>query len=95
MTTPWTTWKKMFGAWDRTTSKYLEQWLKSPVVLEPAGAWMSNMMRAKALSDKAVAAWWGTMGLPTKRDQERTLHALNQLQSRILDLEDQLADLQD
>ena len=26
--------------------------------------------------------WWATLGLPTKRDQERTLHALNQLESR-------------
>ena len=37
---------------------------------------------------------WGLMGLPTKRDQERTLHALNQIQSRLLDLEEQLADQQ-
>jgi len=30
------------------------------------------------------------MGLPTKRDQERALHLLNQLQSRIMDLEEKL-----
>jgi hypothetical protein len=47
-------------------------------------------MKAKAAGDRAVAAWWGSMGLPTKRDQERTLHALNQIQSRLLDLEERL-----
>jgi hypothetical protein len=32
------------------------------------------------------------LGLPTKRDQERTLHALNELESKILDLEERLAE---
>jgi hypothetical protein len=92
MKTPWTLWKKSFGAWDGVTSRYLQRWLESPIVLEPTGLWLSTMMRAKALGDKATAAWWSAMGLPTKRDQERTLHALNQLQSQILDLEERIAD---
>jgi hypothetical protein len=29
--------------------------------------------------------------MATKRDQERTLHTLNQLESRLLDLEERLA----
>ena len=49
-------------------------------------------MKSKASADKAAAAWWGALGLPTKRDQERTLHALNQLQSRLLDHEEKLAE---
>jgi hypothetical protein len=60
-------------------------------VLEPAGHALSAVMKGKAASDKAAASFWGTMGLPTKRDQERTLHALNQIQSRLLDLEEKLA----
>ena len=51
-------------------------------------------MKMKAETDKQVASAWGLMGLPTKRDQERTLHALNQIQSRLIDLEEQLADLE-
>jgi hypothetical protein len=30
--------------------------------------------------------------MATKRDQERALHTLNQLESRLLDLEERLAD---
>jgi hypothetical protein len=48
-------------------------------------------MKTKAATDKAMAAWWSTIGLPTRRDQERSLHKLNQLESRIADLEEQLA----
>ena len=47
-------------------------------------------MKAKAASDKKVAETWGSLGLATRRDQERTLHALNQIQSRLLDLEEKL-----
>ncbi len=32
------------------------------------------------------------MGLPTRRDQERAIHTLNQLQSRLIDLEERLED---
>ncbi len=62
------------------------------MVLEPAGHWLSAAMKTKAASDRAVAAAWGAIGLPTKRDQERTLHALHQIQSRLLDLEEKLAE---
>jgi len=50
-------------------------------------------MKGKAASEKALAAAWGAAGLATKRDQERALHALNQIQSRLLDLEEELAEL--
>jgi hypothetical protein len=88
----WTDWKKGFDRWERSTSALLEQCLRSPLVLESAGSWLSASMRLKALADKTSAAWWGSVGLPTKRDQERTLHALNQLESRLLDLEERLED---
>jgi hypothetical protein len=83
-------WKKGFDVWENATAQYLEQVLKSPLVLGPSGTLLSSVMKAKLAVDKASAQWWGTMGLPTKRDQERTLHALNKLESRLLDLEEKL-----
>ena len=93
MMNAWESYKKMFYAWEGATAKYMEAWLKSPLVLEPAGAWLSAVMKTKAAADDAAAKGWGAMGLPTKRDQERALHALNQIQSRLIDLEEQLAEL--
>lgn len=89
----WDLFKKYFNAWENLTAKYVEEWLKSPLVLEPAGQALTAAMKTKAATDKAVANAWGLAGLATKRDQERSLHALNQIQSRLLDLEEQLADL--
>lgn len=86
----WEMWKKGFNVWEQSTAKYLEQVLTNPSVLGPSGKLLGATMKAKAASDKAVANWWSTVGLPTRADQERTLHALNQLQSRIMDLEEKI-----
>lgn len=84
-------WKKGFDAWENATAEYLETVVKSPLVLTPSGALLTAAMKGKAASEKALAAFWGAWGLPTKRDQERTLHALHQVESRLLDLEEKLA----
>lgn len=89
------TWKKGFDAWEKETAGLMESLLRNPTLLAPAGKTLTAVMKAKALTDRAAAEWWGAWGLPTKRDQERALHALNELQSRILDLEEELADLKD
>jgi hypothetical protein len=86
----WETWKKGFDAWEGATAEWLEQVLKSPLVLSPTGHLLTAAMKAKAARDQWVHRTWASLGLPTRRDQERTLHALNQLQSRLLDLEDKL-----
>ena len=87
---PWKLWKKSFDAWERTTADYLDTVLRKPIVLEPAGALLTAAMKTKIATDKAMAQWWGMWGLPTKRDQERALHKLSTLESRMLDLEEQL-----
>lgn len=91
----WELYKKHFNAWESATAHYLENVLKSPLVLEPAGACLSIVMKAKRATDHAAASAWGSLGLATKRDQERTLHALNQIQSRLSDLEEKLASADD
>ena len=88
----WDTWKKGFDAWEGATAKYFESVLKSPLVLEPAGAALTATMKAKTARDAAIAKAWAALGLPTRRDQERILHSLNQIQSRLLDLEEKLED---
>lgn len=89
---PWESYKKLFYTWESATATYLEQLLRNPLVLQPAGGMLTAVMKAKAATDKARTSWWGNMGLPTKHDQERTLHKLNQLESRLMDLEERLAE---
>lgn len=91
----WDRWKKAFDAWEGATAKYLEQVLASPLILEPSGAMLGAVSKARARMDRSVADAWSRMGLPTRRDQERAMHALNQIQSRLMDLEEQLLDLRE
>jgi hypothetical protein len=88
----WEMWKKGFDAWEGATASYFEQVLKNPLLLGPSGVMMAAAMKAKTQADQAQAKMLGAMGLATKRDQERTLHALNQIQSRLADLEEKLAE---
>ena len=82
--------KKGYEAWDRATTAALERLLRNPLLLRPAGTVLSSVMRAQAARNRLVAELWGGLGLPTKRDQERMLHLLNELHSRVLDLEERL-----
>jgi hypothetical protein len=72
----------------------MERVLRSELVLRPSGQLLTAAMKMKAKNDASMARTWGLMGLPTRRDQERTLHQLNELQSRLIDFEDRLIDLQ-
>lgn len=94
MTDLWEQWKKGFFAWENTTAHYLEGVLGNPLVLGPAGPILAGAMKVRAVGEQALAQFWGGWGLPTKRDQERSLHALHQIQSSLLDLEERLAALE-
>lgn len=88
----WDSWKKGFDIWEEQTAQLIETMMRSPAVLGPAGTLMGQAMKMKTEHDKRLATAWGNVGLPTRRDQERTLYALNQLQSSVLDLQEQLAE---
>jgi hypothetical protein len=86
----WDQWKKNFDTWEAATAQVVETWMRSPFVVGPSGTFLAAAMKVKTATDAAKAAWWAEMGLPTKRDQERVLHLLNQLQSKVMDLEEKL-----
>lgn len=94
MTEMWDQWKKGFYAWENATAEYMESVLKNPGVLGPSGHMLSGAMRARAKGEHALAKFWGNWGLPTKRDQERSLHTLNQISSKLIDLEERMIDLE-
>jgi hypothetical protein len=87
----WDRFKTGFAQWEEKTAGRVELALRSDKVLRPVGGLLTATMKVKRVADRAVAGVWSSIGLPTRRDQERTLHAIHQLQSRILDLEEQLA----
>ena len=86
----WDLWKQGFNAWEQATSQYVERLLANPEVLKPAGAMLTMAAKTKIATDRALDAWWSLWGLPTRRDHERALHKLNQLESQLYDLQERL-----
>ncbi len=91
---PWSTFKQAFDAWEGASAPMFEAWLKSPFVIGPAGSSLSAYSQMRVSQQRMMGRWWSSFGLPTRSDQERGLHAMNELQSRLIDLEERLADLQ-
>ncbi|MBX3248662.1 MAG: hypothetical protein KF901_15910 [Myxococcales bacterium] len=88
----WSMWKKGFDAWDQASTSLLDTWMKSPALLGPAGSMLASMTKLQAQQRQLMSLWWGGLGLSTRDDQERVLHALHEVQSQLLDLEDRLAE---
>lgn len=86
----WDTYKKHFGAWEGATAKLLEGLLKSPIVLEPTGALLASLVKLRGAQNRIQNAWLNSLGLATRRDQERTMHLLHELESRLYDLQERL-----
>ena len=86
----WDEFKKGFDGWENSTAKVLERVLKSPNFIGPSGSALSALMRGRAKAEKAKTTLWSEVGVATRLDQERTLHLLNRLESKILDLEERI-----
>ncbi len=86
----WDLFKKAFDNWENATAQWSESAMKSPLVLSPSAGMLSKVMKSKAALDRVTTGLWSSLGLATRRDQERMLHALNQMQSRMMDLEEKL-----
>lgn len=91
----WQLWRQGFTQWEQATAKLLDTALKSPAFLEPSGQALSSLMRGKRQLDEMTASFWSNLGLPVRRDQERMLHLLNQLQSRLFDLQERLEEMEE
>lgn len=92
MSTAFEKFKKHFDKWEARAAEASSDLLQSPFVLEPSGALLSALMRSKARTDKAMQGVWSAVGLPNRRDQERTLRLLSVLERRVIDLEEKLDD---
>jgi hypothetical protein len=68
----------------------LEKVLKNPLFLQAVGTALNLNSYRKAWMNQALTSGWKLLQLPNKRDQERTLHLINELHHRIAELEAKL-----
>ena len=84
--------RRSYERWDREATPLMETMLKNPFLTGTAGNVLNASARLVGMQRRVVSQWWSALGLPTRDDQERLLHAVHELQSRIIDLEDKLAE---
>tara|TARA_R110000868_G_scaffold233579_1_gene487288 strand:- start:157 stop:447 length:291 start_codon:yes stop_codon:yes gene_type:complete len=91
----WKLWKSGFDRWERTTSEYLDQALRSPALLAPTGSVLKVVMHTKNATSKLVGRGWNVLGVPNREEQDVALHRINQLESQLLDLQEELRALRE
>ncbi len=84
---------RLYFGWEARTAALIESVSRNPQLVEYTSSLLNGALRHKAFLDDALWRLWRLAGLPNKRDQERTLHLLNVVLSRVSDLEERLEDL--
>lgn len=92
---PWKIWKSGFDRWESTTAEYLDQALQSPALLGPTGHLLKVVMQSKSVANRAVAHGWNKLGVTSRADQDKAMHRINQLESLVFDLQEEVADLRE
>lgn len=86
-----TSWfKQAFNLWERTTSACFEELARNSTFLSANGAGLNSVLNFKKIADMSSQYYLSSIGLPTRRDQERTLHLLQQIEGRLDDLQFQI-----
>lgn len=89
----WKVWKSGFDRWEKTTSEYLDKALRSPAVLTPSATVLTSLLQGKTAADKFLALCWKSLGIAHRDEHDVALHRINQLESKILDLEEEIREL--
>ena len=84
---------QLFDFFEKTTSGFLEKLAKDDNLLKIMGKWRDNALDFKNYFDKIITEVLKNMNLPNKRDQEKTLHKINMLESQISDLTERVEKL--
>ncbi len=81
---------QLFDFFEKTTTGFMEKLLKDDNLLKIAGKWRDNALDFKNYFDKIISEALKNMNLPNKKDQEKTLHKINMLESQLTDLTERL-----
>lgn len=86
---PWRVW---FDAWEPKAAEAWDAALRQSWLVEPVAATLTAIARTKAIGDSVRRRLVRACGLATRDDQDRILFLLQRMESRLLDLEERLAD---
>jgi hypothetical protein len=95
MMNSWKVWKNGFDRWEGTTSEYLDKALQNSAFLSSSNALLKAVLHAKSTAHRVVDSGWHRIGLTSRNEQDKALHRINQLESRLLDMEEEIRELRE
>ncbi len=84
---------QLFEFFEKSTTGFMEKLMKDDNLLKIAGKWRDNALDFKTYFDKIISEALKNMNLPNKKDQEKTLHKINMLESQLADISERLGKL--
>lgn len=93
MMSSWKIWKSGFDRWESTTAEYLDKALQNTSFLSSSGTLLKAVLNAKSTANRVVDGGWTRLGLTSRNEQDRALHRINELESRLLDMEEEIREL--
>ncbi|MCM2323930.1 MAG: hypothetical protein NDJ90_11780 [Oligoflexia bacterium] len=81
---------KKLDAIEKTIDKNLEKLFANPAFLQSISMMLNANSYRKILVNFALTQIWKSLQLPNKRDQERTLHLIHELNHRIDTLKEEI-----
>jgi hypothetical protein len=79
--------KKLFEQWEKTVGEFLEKRMRDPAFMDVMGKSMALSLDVKRALDARMTDWLKSMSVPTKDDLEGLWRKLNELETRLVDLE--------
>jgi len=78
--------KEMFEVWEKHNAVYWEEFLRSSLFLGALGSNLELTLGWQRNLKQASESYWRMWGIPTRADQELSLHQLNQLEAELGEL---------
>ena len=82
-----------YDAWEKVTTEALEKWVNSPLFASNIGKIIEKSSEFKKYFDQAMEISLKNMNLPSKRDLERVLSSINNIEAKINDLSDKVDEI--
>jgi len=75
--------KDLFNLWQKPTAEFWDAYLRSPLYLDLIGNSLEISLTTQKLAKDLAESWWEAWGIPTRGQQEKILHKLNELDTQV------------
>ncbi len=92
---PFETQKKLFDAWEKNLATSMDRMMRKPEYMSLVSQQLGSTLKLRGMLREPVDATLKSLGLPNQDELQNLYKTVNDLESRMLDLEERLEDSED